>query len=145
MGLIIDFATEENLPEFENCWQVFRELTAGGFSTVDLNIIGDLHAQMSMMLAHKQLQIAIVETKLDSAKIAKEFKYARVFYYLSKEEGKKTDKQKEFTTLIDEEYNKIVDMWLEIKTIYTIAKGEVTALETAVNALSREMSRRFGK
>lgn len=145
MGLILDFAEETNLPEFNECWQTFREMTRDGFSTFTIDEIGNLHAQMSMMLAHKQMQLANIETKMDSAKVAKELKYASVFYHLSKEEGKRTDKQKETTALVDEEYNKTVSKWLEIKTQYTIIKGETTALETAVNALSRELSRRFGK
>ena len=144
MGLIIDFAkNEEELEDFSTIWERYREFSRTGFSEYTTPEIGNLHAEFCMVLAHKQMQLAITETHLDISKVHKELSYARVFHKVSISAEKKTDKQKDVIALVDQEYNNEIGKWLEIKSKHTIAKAEVLALETAVSGLSRELSRRL--
>lgn len=144
MGLIIDFAKdEEELIDFSDIWEKYRDFSRTGFSEYVTTEIGNLHAEFCMVLAHKQLQLALVETHLDRSKVNKELSYARIFYKVSVSAEKRTDKQKEVIALVDQDYNDEIGRWLEIKAKHTIAKAEVLALETAVSGLSRELSRRL--
>ena len=144
MSLIIEFAEkEQDIPENEDYWKEFRKLTKKGFSNASAVIIGDLHAQMCMLLSHKQMQLALREVSLDKSKVVKELQYAIIFHRVSVSGEAKTDKSKENITLVNDDYNETLIKWLDNKEKFTIIRGEVMALETACSALSRELSRRL--
>jgi hypothetical protein len=144
MGLIQTFALEEpELTEFDDVWAKYRTIAKEGFSASSVDVIGDLHAQMCMVLAHKEMQLGLKEATLDALNVKKQLTYAQIYFRLSQEETKITDKLKEQAATSHQDYIEQLERWLGMKGEYTVLKAEVAALETATGGLSRELSKRL--
>jgi len=142
MGAIKDWAKhEDNLQEFDDAWGEYRKV-CHNINSFDMNVIGNLHAQIAIMLSHKQMQLGLIETQLNAEKIKwdnKEsyllaVKYEDVAATLRKNIVKSDNELQQFTESLN-----------QINNLFIVCKAEVNALQTAKETLSREMSRRLGK
>ena len=141
MGLILKFAEDEvDLPEFEDCWETFRTLSANGIFKAAEYEIRNLHAGMSMMLSHKLLQEGTANFEEYRQKLFLEMKKSELLFT---KYNSGTVSANNSAVMSDLEYKAVQDTYLQAKHNQLIMESEIKALNTAVISLSRELSARF--
>jgi len=140
MGLIKDFAEEDELPEFVDCWEQYRLLAANGIYRSNEAEIRNLHAQFSMLLSHKLLQQSTRKFETEKAKDYLEMDKNKLLYSKYSDD---TAQKNLAACQNDPEYKISLDKKLEARRNELIFDAEVRALETIVFSLSRELSARL--
>jgi len=141
MSLIRKWGNEENnLPEFENCWEQYRNMTANGIFRASDADVRNLHAQMSMMLSHKIIQQSVVTNEYERQKFLHELKKSELLYT---KYNKGTVAANNAAMMNDLEFQESYENLMKAKEQQIIIESEISSLQTAVTSLSREISARL--
>lgn len=131
--------SEEYLTEFEEVWADYRHMVSKGITTFADVQIRDLFQKLSIIQAHSEMRLSVVEAKRDAEKVSLhlvEIRLLRVF-----DTGAMNKRMSQVEA--DDRYKEQLEKLSDAEDQVTIAKGSSKAASTAANALSREISARL--
>jgi hypothetical protein len=141
---MLDKASEEflrdEMREFENCWNRYREMNWDGIHKESIDEVGNLYSQFCVLKAQAELKLGVAEANKNSAEVKLHnirAKLLRTVY----SDGSMAQRNAEVES--DEKYLEQKEVLGEQENILTLTKAEVKAYETAASGLSREMSKRL--
>jgi hypothetical protein len=140
MTQIQDWAgSEEYLVEFEDVWAEYRHMVSKGVTTFADVQVRDLFQKLSIIQAHSEMRLSVVEAARDAEKVALhlvEIRLLRIF-----DTGAMNKRMSEVES--DDRYKEALEKLSDTEDAVTVAKGSAKATSTAANALSREISARL--
>jgi len=131
--------SEQYLAEFEDVWDDYRHMVSRGITTYSDIQVRDLFQKLSIITAHSEMRLSVVEAKRDAAKLSLSLTQGILLRRYTN--GAMNKRMAEVAG--DTDYEIELKKYSDCEDDVTIAKGSTKASSTAANALSREISSRL--